>query len=96
MEVDNGKASVLTDGLARAYDKDLDIPTYLFQRGDDRNPDKEHPLVPGVPVSLGKTAVSITPIQLPISSSIPELRDTHRNIIEAQAQVTINKAKEHS
>ena len=95
-EVDNGKATVLTDGLARAYDKDLETPTYLFQRGDDRNPDKENPLSPGVPVSLGKTAVSITPIQLPISSSIPELRDTHRNIIEAQAQVTINKAKEHS
>lgn len=95
-EVDNGKATVLTDGLARAYDKDLDTPTYLFHRGDDRSPDKEHPLVPSVPGSLGDSKLTITPIQLPIPSYIPELQDSYRKIIEGQAQTTINKAKEDS
>ncbi len=95
-EIDNGKETVLTDGLARAYDKDLDVPTYLFERGDDRSPDKEHPLVPGVPDSLGKSKLSITPIQLPVPSYIPELQDSYRKIIEGQAQTTINKAKEDS
>ena len=93
-EVDNGKAAVLTDGLARAYDKDLDTPTYLFQRGDDRSPDKEHPLVPAVPGSLGNSKLSITPIQLPISSYMPELQESYRKIIEAQAKTMIDKANE--
>ena len=93
-EVDNGKATVLTDGLARAYDKDLDTPTYLFQRGDDRSPDKEHPLAPSVPDSLGESKLSITPIQLPIPSYIPELQDSYRKIIEGQAQTTIDKSKD--
>ena len=95
-EIDNGKETVLTDGLARAYDKDLDVPTYLFKRGDDRSPDKEHPLVPGVPDSLGESKLSITPIQLPVPSYIPELQDSYRKLIEVQAQAAIDKAQENS
>lgn len=93
-EIDNGKATVLTDGLPRAYDKDLEVPTYLFQRGDDRNPDTESPLAPAVPVSLGKSKLSITPIQLPIASYMPQLQKTHLKIIRAQAQAAIDKANE--
>ena len=30
-----------------------DEPTYLFERGNEKRPDKEHPLTPGVPAALG-------------------------------------------
>src|SRR5262249_22086303 len=48
-----GQPDTKKDGLARAYDADLNAPTYLFIRGDDRNPDKSKPLPPGVPEALG-------------------------------------------
>ncbi len=41
------------DGLARAFDKVADAPTYLFQRGDERLPDKSRVLTAGVPGVLG-------------------------------------------
>ncbi len=37
------------DGLARAFDADLEAVTYLYARGDERNPDKSKPMLPGVP-----------------------------------------------
>ncbi len=37
------------DGLARAFDADPKAVTYLYQRGDERNPDKSKPIPPGVP-----------------------------------------------
>ncbi|HKI33426.1 MAG TPA: PSD1 and planctomycete cytochrome C domain-containing protein [Gemmataceae bacterium] len=51
-----GQPDVMKDGVARAFEARSDAPTYLFVRGDDRNPDKEHPLTPGVPAALGGEA----------------------------------------
>jgi hypothetical protein len=48
-----GQPDVVKDGLARAFDAQPTAPTYLFVRGDDRNPEKAHPLTPGVPAVLG-------------------------------------------
>ena len=73
-EVDNGKSQVLTDGLARVFDERPDVPTYLFIRGDDRNPDKSRPLAPGVPAALGNSSLNITPIKLPAVAYTPQLR----------------------
>ncbi|HVX61763.1 MAG TPA: DUF1549 domain-containing protein, partial [Pirellulales bacterium] len=65
---------VLEDGLARVYDKDLSAATYVFERGDDRYPDKEHPLEPGVIEALGHTSLTIDPVELPAESYFPALR----------------------
>ena len=76
-EVDNRKSKVLTDGLPRVYDEKLDAKTFLFIRGDDRNPDKSKPLAPGVPAALGGKkfdAQPIAPIQLPPIAYVPILR----------------------
>jgi hypothetical protein len=48
-----GQPDVLQDGVARAFDAKPDAPTYLFVRGDDRNPDRSRALTPGVPGLLG-------------------------------------------
>ena len=47
-----GELDFEKDGLPRAFDCNLDAPTYVHIRGDDRNPDKAHPLTPGFPAFL--------------------------------------------
>src|SRR5262249_49657098 len=54
-------------GLPRVYDAWLDTPTYLFVRGDEQQPDKNHPLRPGVPAVLGDGALNITSVPLPMA-----------------------------
>jgi hypothetical protein len=49
----NGRRDTTKDGLVRVFDRDLTAPTFVFRRGDERNPDREHPLTPGVPEILG-------------------------------------------
>jgi len=65
------KQQVLKDGLARAYDKTLAEPTYLFSRGDDRYPDKSKPLAPGTPQALRGAALDVRPVTLPLASYAP-------------------------
>ena len=50
-----GQLDTAKDGLVRTYDKDLKVATYFFPRGDERHPDKEHALTPGIPLALGGT-----------------------------------------
>jgi hypothetical protein len=49
--------------------------TYLFVRGDEKNPDKEHPLTPAVPAVLGKLDTEIRPVELPLEAYYPDMRD---------------------
>lgn len=65
--------AVPADGIPRAYDKTLDAPSYVFRRGDDRYPDKERPLKPGVPSALGG-AFDVRPVALPAAAYIPDLQ----------------------
>ena len=68
-----GTVPVLTDGLARTYDKTLDAPTFVFERGDDRYPIKDKAVQPGVPAILGGGAIEIRPVDLPLRSWAPML-----------------------
>ncbi|MBI3823120.1 MAG: DUF1553 domain-containing protein [Planctomycetes bacterium] len=62
-----GEPDLKKDGLVRAYDKDLTAPTFLFIRGDDRTPDKDKKITPGVPDALAGRFPKIEPIKLPKS-----------------------------
>jgi hypothetical protein len=68
-----GEPDIKKDGLVRAFDADLKVPTYLFIRGDDRTPDKSKPLIPGVPDALGSLD-KIEPVSLPASAVNPDKR----------------------
>jgi mono/diheme cytochrome c family protein len=48
-----GQPDVKRDGIPRAFDARPNEPTYLFVRGDDRNPDKSQALTAGTPAALG-------------------------------------------
>ena len=69
-----GQPDVAKDGLVHAFDADPKAATYLFVRGDERNPDKSHAIEPGVPASLGGV-LDIKPITLPAQAVNPDRRD---------------------
>jgi hypothetical protein len=69
-----GELDLTKDGLPRVFDYNLDVPTYLFKRGDDRQPVKDRPLSPGVPALLSFGDVEIKPVTLPAEAHAPGLR----------------------
>lgn len=82
------------DGLARVYDADLQAPTYLFERGDEKRPVKERPLTPGVPAALDRLGLKIEAVRLPIGAVHPVFEPTavERLIKAAEAQVSAAQA----
>ncbi|WP_166831172.1 DUF1553 domain-containing protein [Thalassoroseus pseudoceratinae] len=92
-EIDDGKDEVLADGLSRAFDESPDKPTYLFLRGDDRNPDKSQPLVPQVPMSLGREGLLIQPIKLPAESYLPQLSQQAQELAYEDGSKAIDQAQ---
>ncbi|MEW5980030.1 MAG: DUF1553 domain-containing protein [Acidobacteriota bacterium] len=102
-----GEADLTKNGIPRAYDaepreattKDPFLPaiyaeTYRFIRGDEKSPDKEHPLRPGVPEALGGANLKIEPISLPAEAAYPPLRDYVQQDLVRQAQEAITQAEE--
>jgi hypothetical protein len=66
--------------------------TYRFIRGDDRNPDKEHPLAPAAPEVLGNR-VQIQPVTLPQEAAFPGLRSYVQEDLVKQAKESIRQAE---
>lgn len=69
-----GELDFEKDGIPRAFDCNLDAPTYVHRRGDDRNPDLENPVVADVPAFLKSDDFSISPVSLPAEAWQPGLR----------------------
>ncbi|MEP1645148.1 DUF1553 domain-containing protein, partial [Rhodopirellula bahusiensis] len=76
-------------GLPRAYDADQSVPTYLYVAGNEKNPDKEHPLDPSVP-EIVQAPFAIEPVSLSNEASRPFLRDyiEAEDIASAEKQLT--------
>ncbi|GIW87443.1 MAG: cytochrome c [Isosphaeraceae bacterium] len=79
------------DGLVRVYDAKADAPTYLFHRGDEKEPDKEHPLKPAVPAFLGSLPEP-EPIALPPRAYVLGLVPEVRSDLRSQAQEAVRAA----
>jgi hypothetical protein len=67
-----GQPNLLKDGVPRAFDANPAAPTYLFVRGDDRQPDKSRPLPPNVPPVLGGK-LAVRPVQWTARDLAPAL-----------------------
>jgi len=67
-----GQADTAKDGLPRVYDARPDAPTYLFVRGDEKNPDETHPLTPRLPAVLGGV-LAVEPVALAPTTYYPGL-----------------------
>ncbi len=62
------------DGIPRVFDCNLDTPTYLLVRGDEKNPRKDRGMAPGVPEILAFEKLAIVPVKLPPKAHNPGLR----------------------
>jgi hypothetical protein len=69
-----GEPDLKKNGLPRAYDAEIQAPTYLFVRGDDRTPDKSAALAPGVPQCFGLPFPEVKPVALPKAATAPDRR----------------------
>ena len=74
MEMVPGVVDFQKDGIPRAFDCNLDAPTYVHARGDDRNPITNSPMAPSVPELLRWEAFPIEPIALPREAGRPATR----------------------
>ena len=69
-----GQADLRKLGLPRVYDADANVPTFLFHRGNEANPDKSKPIAPAVPRALGGAPLQIVPVPLPRDVTHPDRR----------------------
>lgn len=96
---DSTLGEIPADGVSRVFDKELDAPTYLFERGNDRHPDKSRVLSPGVPAILAKTVrkpVEVQAVSLPAEAFYPALRQpvAESLVRSAQSKVTAAEVKQ--
>lgn len=74
-EKDATLGQVLKVGVSYVYDKEVDVPTYLFARGDSRSPQKDQAVLPAVPAVFGTGNLKIDSITLPAAVAAPYLKD---------------------
>src|SRR5688572_4188902 len=71
-----GELDILKDGLVRVYDTATNARTFFFVRGDERKPDTNRVLEPGVPKVL-RGELAIQPVKLPSSTAHPDRSEEH-------------------
>jgi hypothetical protein len=69
-----GELDYEQNAVPRAFDCNLETPTYLFVRGDEKQPRTTAPLAPGLPEILHKPELVIEPVELPPVAHHPGLR----------------------
>jgi mono/diheme cytochrome c family protein len=88
-----GEPDVNKDSLPRVYDAKPDAKTFVYIRGNDKHPDKEHPCSASLPDFLGEGRFAIHPVHLPVQSFYPSLRNSIVAEMRRNAQSAVNAAK---
>ena len=88
MDMVPGQIDLVKDGIPRPFDADIDAPTYLFTRGNDKHPELDEALSPGIPSVFQLRLPPIEPVELPIDAWQPGLRsdviDSYVNEMQTQ------------
>jgi hypothetical protein len=83
-----GELDVTKDGIPRAFDCNLGAKTFLHVRGDERNPDKNRDIAPGLPQFLATDGLKFEPVKLPALAhrpgARPEIVAAYRKSAEAK------------
>ncbi len=94
-----GETDFEKDGLPRAFDCNLDAPTHVHVRGDDRNPDQSRALSAVVPAFLEFDQFPVELVQLPMEASQPHLRahvvDSYVKAAGAEVAAAVADAAQH-
>jgi len=88
-----GETDLNRNGLPRAFDDNPEVPTYLFVRGNEKEPDKSRVIGPGVPTVLTSETFQATPVVLPPAAYAPGLRSFALTDHLAAAQRQIETAQ---
>lgn len=89
-----GELDIMKAGLPRAYDASLTAKTYLFDRGDERFPNKEQAIPPAIPAALGGN-FAIKEIPLPEVAAKPWNRDfVRKERIDERTEAVATAKKE--
>jgi mono/diheme cytochrome c family protein len=91
--VPGGTLDTKAAGLVRVADLGAERPTYLFVRGDERNPKKDAPMPPGVPAALGGT-FEVAKVDLPPAAYYPGLAPHVREAYRAVAKGSVATAEQ--
>jgi hypothetical protein len=90
----------MKDGIPRAFDANADAKTPFHIRGDERNPDKDRAVPPGLPKFLAPDGLTFTPVKLPPLAyrpgARPEIVAAHKKAAEvklAAAKTALANAK---
>jgi mono/diheme cytochrome c family protein len=83
-----GEMDVMKDGIPRAFDSNLDAKTPFHIRGDERNPDPNRIVNPGLPPFLAPNGFKFEPVKLPLLAYRPGARP---EIIESYRRATTAK-----
>ena len=78
-------------GIAVAYDADLKVKTFVFERGNDKYPDKDHPVSAAFPEILHSSPSKIETIRLPAAAWNPGFRPEIRKELLQAAETLIKK-----
>lgn len=90
-----GELNPEKDGLARVYDAADAAPTYFFIRGDERHPDKDRAMAPGVPKALCASGADFEfgPVELPRAAAFPNRRGFVVKETIAAGEEAVSKAE---
>jgi mono/diheme cytochrome c family protein len=87
-----GQPDVAKDGLARVYDAHAAAPTFLFTRGDEKQPDKEHPLAAALPGIFAGRELTIDAVPLSPAAYYPGSRAVLQEEALAQVRGDVDKS----
>ncbi len=87
-----GELDTNNNGIPRAYDQTVGAKTYLFERGDERFPVKENPILPAVPKALGGQ-LDVREVKLSRFASHPDQRPFVIKDLLRAAKQEISNAK---
>jgi hypothetical protein len=90
-----GEKDTKKDGLARAFDADAKVPTYLYERGDERTPDKSRVIAPGVPEFFKLPYPEAKPVKLEAGESTGRRLALARWLTDARNPLTARVAVNH-
>lgn len=90
-----GQPDPKLDGLPRVYDAEPAAKTYVFVRGDDRNPDQSREIPPGPPSCVQGGAFEVAAVPLPTGAYYPGLDSfvAQETLAAARARVADAQAK---
>ena len=87
------QSDLAKDGLVHVYDARAETPTYLFQRGNEKQFDKDQPLPALLPAIFRKTELKIEPVPIPATAYYPGLRPFQQTESTQQAQAGFDAAQ---